>query len=282
MVHEPNLHQLRIFAAVARLGSFSRAAKELTISQPAVSVQVQELERTLGTPLLQRLGRKIVPTEAGEIVLEHTQQIFQIVEVLSTSVNDIRGLYRGTIRVGDFAVETLKSDRDFIPLRHQVAMVFQQYNLFPHRTVLQNLTMAPVQVLGEKPREVTERAHALLAKVRLTGKENAYPGELSGGQQQRVAIARALAMQPSVMLFDEPTSALDPELVGEVLDVMVQLARSGMTMIVVTHELRFARGVADQVVFLHDGRIVESGRPDEILVNPQHKRTAAFLARTQG
>jgi polar amino acid transport system ATP-binding protein len=158
-------------------------------------------------------------------------------------------------------------------------MVFQQYNLFPHRTVLQNLTMAPVQVLGEKPAEVRERALALLAKVRLTGKEGAYPGELSGGQQQRVAIARALAMQPSVILFDEVTAALDPEMVSEVLGVIRDLARDGMTCVLVTHEMRFAEEVADEVFFTDRGVIVEHGPPKQLFHDPCDERLKSFLEK---
>ncbi len=192
-------------------------------------------------------------------------------------INALTPIDSGTIRVGDFAVERLKTDRELIPLRHQVAMVFQQYNLFPHRTVLQNLTMAPIQVLREKPAEVRERARALLAKVRLTGKEDAYPGELSGGQQQRVAIARALAMEPRVILFDEVTAALDPEMVSEVLNVIRELAREGMTCVLVTHEMRFAREVADEIFFTDRGVIVESGPPETLFKTPSDPRLKDFL-----
>ena len=194
-------------------------------------------------------------------------------------INGLTPINRGTIRVGDFAVETLKTDKALIPLRRQVAMVFQQYNLFPHRTVLQNLTMAPIQVLGEKPAEVRERAVALLAKVRLTGKERAYPGELSGGQQQRVAIARALAMQPRVILFDEVTAALDPEMVSEVLGVIRDLARGGMTCVIVTHEMRFAEEVADEVLFTDRGVIVEHGPPRSLFHAPTDARLKSFLEK---
>ncbi|PWC47386.1 amino acid ABC transporter ATP-binding protein [Azospirillum sp. TSA6c] len=194
-------------------------------------------------------------------------------------INGLMSIDRGTIRVGPFAVETLKSDKALVPLRHQVAMVFQQYNLFPHRTVLQNLTMAPVQVLGENPAAVRERALALLAKVRLTGKQDAYPGELSGGQQQRVAIARALAMQPKVILFDEVTAALDPEMVSEVLNVIRDLAREGMTCVLVTHEMRFAQEVADEVFFTDRGVIVEHGPPGTLFQNPTDPRLKAFLEK---
>jgi polar amino acid transport system ATP-binding protein len=162
--------------------------------------------------------------------------------------------------------------------RARIGMVFQQFNLFPHRTVLANLVEAPVAVRGLSRDEAVTQARELLARVGLAGREDSYPRQLSGGQQQRVAIARALAMRPEVMLFDEPTSALDPELVGEVLTVMRDLARSGMTMIVVTHEIGFAREVADTVVFLDQGRIVESGPPSDVLLNPRHERARAFLA----
>ncbi|WP_411910478.1 amino acid ABC transporter ATP-binding protein [Mesorhizobium sp. CA13] len=192
-------------------------------------------------------------------------------------MNGLTPINGGSIRVGDFAVETLKTDRALIPLRHQVSMVFQQYNLFPHRTVLQNLTMAPTQVLKEKPAAVRERAHALLAKVRLSGKENAYPGELSGGQQQRVAIARALAMQPRAILFDEVTAALDPEMVSEVLNVIRDLAREGMTCVLVTHEMRFAQEVADEVFFTDRGVIVEHGPPQTLFKSPSDPRLKDFL-----
>ncbi|TWF44077.1 amino acid ABC transporter ATP-binding protein [Neorhizobium alkalisoli] len=192
-------------------------------------------------------------------------------------INGLIPINSGTIRVGDFAVETLKSDKALIPLRHQVSMVFQQYNLFPHRTVMQNLTMAPIQVLGEDPRKVRDRAAALLAKVRLTGKENAYPGELSGGQQQRVAIARALAMEPRVILFDEVTAALDPEMVSEVLGVVRDLARDGMTCVLVTHEMRFAEEVADEVFFTDRGVIVEHGPPATLFKSPSDPRLKDFL-----
>jgi polar amino acid transport system ATP-binding protein len=162
--------------------------------------------------------------------------------------------------------------------RSRVGMVFQQFNLFPHRTVLDNIVEAPIAVRGLRRDEAAGQARELLDRVGLGGREGAYPRQLSGGQQQRVAIARALAMRPQLMLFDEPTSALDPELVGEVLTVMRDLARSGMTMIVVTHEIGFAREVADTVVFLDQGRIVESGPPARVLTDPRHDRARAFLA----
>jgi polar amino acid transport system ATP-binding protein len=163
--------------------------------------------------------------------------------------------------------------------RADTAMVFQHFNLFPHLSVIGNIIEAPIQVRGEARASAEERARALLERVGLTGREHAYPRELSGGQKQRVAIARALAMRPKLLLFDEPTSALDPELVGEVLDVMRALARDGQTMVVVTHEMGFAREVADMVVFMDQGRIVESGPPHKVLDAPAMPRTQAFLSK---
>ncbi|WP_269760190.1 amino acid ABC transporter ATP-binding protein [Ornithinimicrobium faecis] len=164
-------------------------------------------------------------------------------------------------------------------MRAEIGMVFQRFNLFPHMTALQNIMAAPIGVRREPKSVVRERALSLLERVGMSDKSGAYPGALSGGQQQRVAIARALCMEPKLMLFDEPTSALDPELVGEVLDVMKDLARSGMTMIVVTHEMGFAKEVADSVVFMDNGVVVEAGPPGEVLVNPQHKRTQDFISK---
>ncbi len=163
--------------------------------------------------------------------------------------------------------------------RRDIGMVFQRFNLFPHLTAVGNIMEAPVQVLGESRAEARQRALTLLERVGLADKADAYPAMLSGGQQQRVAIARALAMRPKLMLFDEPTSALDPELVGEVLDVMRDLAAEGMTMMVVTHEMGFAREVADTVVFMDGGVVVEAGTPAQVLGDPQHERTRAFLAK---
>ena len=185
----------------------------------------------------------------------------------------------GTIRVGRFEVEKLKTERSLVPLRHEIAMVFQQYNLFPHRTVLQNIMMAPVQVLREDKSAVRDRALALLAKVHLADKAKAYPGELSGGQQQRVAIARALAMQPRIILFDEVTAALDPEMVSEVLTVIRELAQDGMTCILVTHEMRFAEELADEVFFTDRGVIVEHGPPRTLFHQPQDPRLQSFLKK---
>ena len=198
----------------------------------------------------------------------------------STLLRCINGLVpidRGEVYVGTHAVHTLRTDAQMVALRKDVSIVFQQYNLFPHRTALENVMMAPVRVLRQPKDEVEARARALLAKVRLQGKEDSYPGELSGGQQQRVAIARALAMRPAVMLFDEVTAALDPETVKDVLLTIRQLVLEGMTSIVVTHEMAFAREIAHHVYFTDQGVIVEDGPPAQILAHPRHARTRAFL-----
>ncbi|MET0998843.1 MAG: ectoine/hydroxyectoine ABC transporter ATP-binding protein EhuA [Marmoricola sp.] len=170
-------------------------------------------------------------------------------------------------------------DKQIARQRRHIGMVFQRFNLFPHKTALENVMEAPVQVAGVGKSEARTRALSLLERVGLADRCDMYPAQLSGGQQQRVAIARALAMDPKLMLFDEPTSALDPELVGEVLNVMRELAEGGMTMIVVTHEMGFAREVADRVVFMDDGVVVEQGPPDEVINHPRHERTQSFLSR---
>ena len=164
-------------------------------------------------------------------------------------------------------------------IRAEVGMVFQHFNLFPHMTVLENITVAPISVRKKSKEEAEKKAMELLVRVGLSDKANAYPEQLSGGQQQRVAIARALAMEPQVMLFDEPTSALDPEMVNEVLDVMRDLAQSGMTMMCVTHEMGFAKQVADRVLFVDQGKILEDASPEQIFSNPEHERTKEFLAK---
>jgi polar amino acid transport system ATP-binding protein len=204
-----------------------------------------------GKSTLLRCVNLLEPPEEGEIYLEGR-------DICSGSRHAGRG-----------------SELDFV--RQRVGIVFQQFNLFPHRTVLQNVTMAPEKVLGRSKEEAREKGTGLLERVGLAEKLGEYPERLSGGQQQRVAIARALAMDPHVMLFDEVTSALDPELVKEVLDVMRELASEGMTMIVVTHEVGFARDVGDKVVFMDEGVIVEHGRPAEVLDNPRQARTQKFL-----
>jgi polar amino acid transport system ATP-binding protein len=189
----------------------------------------------------------------------------------------VDGTLMGYAEKGDKLHEL--SPRDAAKQRRDIGMVFQHFNLFPHMTALENIVEAPTRVKGVARREAAERARALLDQVGLADKEKSYPAQLSGGQQQRLAIARALAMQPKLMLFDEPTSALDPELVGEVLDVMKELAKAGMTMIVVTHEMGFAREVGDQLVFMDGGVVVEAGDPQQVLGNPQQERTKSFLSK---
>ena len=182
---------------------------------------------------------------------------------------------------GDITVDNMKLDKhaDINKIRENIGMVFQRFNLFPHMTVLENIVLAPTKVLKISRDEAISTAMDLLQRVGLKEKANSYPRQLSGGQQQRVAIARALAMKPKVMLFDEPTSALDPEMVTEVLDVMKSLANQGMTMVVVTHEMGFAREVGDRVLFVDEGRIIEEGTPKEIFENPKQERTKLFLSK---
>ena len=194
-------------------------------------------------------------------------------------INGLVPISSGSIRVANFAVDSLRSDKEKIALRKEVSIVFQQYNLFPHKTALENVMMAPIHVLKEDKSQVRERAAALMKKVGLADKSDSYPGELSGGQQQRVAIARSLAMRPEVMLFDEVTAALDPETVNEVLNTIRELAEEGLTCMLVTHEMRFAREIADTVYFTDGGVIVESGPPTELFDRPQVDRTRAFLSK---
>jgi polar amino acid transport system ATP-binding protein len=200
-----------------------------------------------GKSTLLRCINKLEPTASGEIVVD--------------------------------GVNLNESGRSITRLRAEIGMVFQQFNLYPHLTVAENITLAPTLVRGVPKRQAKELARNLLEKVGILDKEKSYPAQLSGGQQQRVAIARALAMQPKMILFDEPTSALDPEMIQEVLDVMVKLAREGMTMVVVTHEMGFARGVANRVVFMDSGRIVEEGSPKTFFENPSDPRTKQFLSK---
>ena len=202
---------------------------------------------------------------------------------LLRSINLLEQPESGTIRVGDVTIDAGRSINQqktaIRRLRQHVGFVFQNFNLFPHRTVMENIIEGPVIVKGEDKNESIARARELLTKVGLTGKEKSYQRRLSGGQQQRVAIARALAMRPDVILFDEPTSALDPELVGEVLNTIRQLAQERRTMVIVTHEMSFARDVADRAIFMDQGRIVEQGEAKALFANPQHARTRQFLEK---
>jgi polar amino acid transport system ATP-binding protein len=195
---------------------------------------------------------------------------------LIRTVNRLEAIQSGTIRVGGTDIHAKGTALN--EFRSHIGFVFQQFNLFPHLTVLQNCTLAPVELRGLPQKEANERAAGLLARVGLAHKASAFPADLSGGQQQRVAIARALAMQPPLMLFDEPTSALDPEMVGEVLLVMRDLARDGMTMVCVTHEMGFARDVADRVLFMDAGAVLERATPDAFFNHPQHPRAQQFLS----
>jgi ABC-type polar amino acid transport system, ATPase component len=194
---------------------------------------------------------------------------------LLRSINRLENADMGTILVD--GVDILSKNINLNTVRQDLGMVFQSFNLFPHKTVLENITLAPIKLRGEPKAEAEKTAMRLLKKVNISEKAKAYPAMLSGGQQQRVAIARALAMNPKIMLFDEPTSALDPETTGEVLDVMVALAKEGMTMVVVTHEMAFAKEVADRIIFMDHGEILEEGTPEDFFTRPKHPRLQKFL-----
>ncbi|MFF8878979.1 amino acid ABC transporter ATP-binding protein [Streptomyces flaveolus] len=235
------------------------------------------LEVLKGIDLTVRSGEVTVvlgPSGSGKSTLLRTVNHLEKVDRGSVTVD---GALIGYRRTGDRLREL--PEREVLRQRTRIGFVFQNFHLFPHLTVLENITEAPVSALKRPRREAAEAARRLLDRVGLADKADAYPRHLSGGQQQRVAIARALALEPKLLLFDEPTSALDPELVGEVLDVIKDLARQGTTMIVVTHEIGFAREVADTVVFMDDGRIVEQGPPGDVLDRPRHARTRAFLSK---
>ena len=205
-------------------------------------------------------------------------------------INHLEKIEKGRIEVNGHLIGYVERnghliedrERNIARQRREIGMVFQRFNLFPHLTALENIIEAPLHVRKISREEALRTGRALLARVGLSEKENVYPAQLSGGQQQRVAIARALAMKPALILFDEPTSALDPEMIGEVLDVMKELARDGMTMIVVSHEMGFAREVANRVIMMHDGRIIEDAPPEQFFTKPKHERTKSFLARVIG
>ncbi|MFC9847190.1 amino acid ABC transporter ATP-binding protein [Streptomyces sp. NPDC060223] len=235
------------------------------------------LEVLKGVDLEVRTGEVTVilgPSGSGKSTLLRTINHLEKVDQGWISVD---GTLVGYRRSGDKLYEL--REREILKQRTQIGFVFQNFNLFPHLTVLDNIVEAPVSALKRPRKDAVETARKLLDRVGLADKADAYPKQLSGGQQQRVAIARALALEPKLLLFDEPTSALDPELVGEVLDVIKDLAHQGTTMIVVTHEIGFAREVADTVVFMDDGRVVEQGAPGDVLDKPQHERTRAFLSK---
>lgn len=192
-------------------------------------------------------------------------------------INRLETINEGVLTVNGTAINDRKTDINKV--RQNIGMVFQHFHLYPHKTVLQNIMLAPVKVLRQSPEQAKETARYYLEKVGIPDKADAYPSQLSGGQQQRVAIARGLAMKPEVMLFDEPTTALDPEMIGEVLDVMKTLAKEGMTMVVVTHEMGFAKEVADRIVFIDEGKILEEAMPAEFYANPKEERARLFLSR---
>ncbi|MFJ5308863.1 amino acid ABC transporter ATP-binding protein [Streptomyces sp. NPDC088350] len=235
------------------------------------------LEVLKGIDLAVRAGEVTVilgPSGSGKSTLLRT---INHLEKVDQGLISVDGTLVGYRRSGDKLYEL--REREVLKQRTRIGFVFQNFHLFPHLTVLDNIVEAPVSALKRPRREAVESARRLLGRVGLTDKADAYPQQLSGGQQQRVAIARALALEPKLLLFDEPTSALDPELVGEVLDVIRDLAHQGTTMIVVTHEIGFAREVADTVVFMDDGRIVEQGTPTDVLDRPRHERTRTFLSK---
>ncbi|KJD20137.1 peptide ABC transporter ATP-binding protein [Vreelandella aquamarina] len=240
-------------------------------------VRMQKLHKHFGSlHVLKDIDLEIVP---GEVVVV----IGASGSGKSTLIRCINGLEEfqsGSLDVdGNTLLPNGKSSQALQTIRTEVGMVFQQFNLFPHLSVLDNVTLAPMKVRSWSRQDAEETAKRLLDRVGIADQANKYPSQLSGGQQQRVALARALAMEPRLMLFDEPTSALDPEMIGEVLDAMRELAKEGMTMVIVTHEMGFAREVADRIIFIHKGEIAEQGTPEQLFDSPQHERTQSFLAR---
>lgn len=240
-------------------------------------VRMQKLHKHFGSlHVLKDIDLEIVP---GEVVVV----IGASGSGKSTLIRCINGLEEfqsGSLDVdGNTLLPNGKSSQALQTIRTEVGMVFQQFNLFPHLSVLDNVTLAPMKVRGWSRQDAEETAKRLLDRVGIADQANKYPSQLSGGQQQRVALARALAMEPRLMLFVVPTSALDPEMIGEVLDAMRELAKEGMTMVIVTHEMGFAREVADRIIFIHKGEIAEQGTPEQLFDSPQHERTQSFLAR---
>ncbi len=251
---------------------------------PTAIVVAEDVHKSFGqTEVLRGISLKVQPAETVVLIGPSGSGKTTFLRC----INHLEKINSGCIYVGNQLIGYRKqgdrmvedSERNICAQRARIGMVFQRFNLFAHMTALEYIIEAPVHVKGVSKAEATEKARALLAKVGLSGKGDHYPSQLSGGQQQRVAIARALAMDPMLMLFDEATSALDPELVGEVLKVMEQLATEGMSMLVVTHEMGFARHVADRVVFMDEGKVVETGAPADVFERPQQERTQAFLQK---
>jgi polar amino acid transport system ATP-binding protein len=253
------------------------AAGDVMVKAEGVHKRYGALEVLKGVSLEVRRGEVVVLLGASGSGKSTFLRCINHLEKIDAGRLMVDGQLVGYRQVGDKLYEL--PDRDICRHRAEVGMVFQRFNLFGHMTALQNVIEAPIRVRKIPRAQAERRAYELLARVGLADRAHAYPNQLSGGQQQRVAIARALAMDPKLMLFDEPTSALDPELVGEVLEVMKALARDGMTMLVVTHEMGFAREVADRVVMMHEGRIIESAPPEQFFTQPQHERTRQFLSK---
>ncbi|PWU30648.1 ectoine/hydroxyectoine ABC transporter ATP-binding protein EhuA [Pseudomonas sp. RW407] len=253
-------------------------AKEVVIQARDVHKAFGELEILKGVSLDVHKGEVVVLIGASGSGKTTFIRCINLLEDIQGGSIRVNGALMGYRERADGKL-VRDSEANIARRRRDIGMVFQRFNLFPHMTVLENIIEAPTQVLGLPRGEAIELARRLLARVRLADKAEHYPAQLSGGQQQRVAIARALAMKPQAMLFDEPTSALDPETVGEVLQVMKELAEEGMTMVVVTHEMGFAREVADRVVVLHQGELIEEGPPAQVFGNPHHPRTREFLSR---
>ncbi|GAA4674358.1 amino acid ABC transporter ATP-binding protein [Streptomyces chumphonensis] len=271
-------------AATGTTGTGTSGTEEDTVEPVLPMVKAEQVHKSFGhTEVLKGIDLEVAAQEVFCLVGPSGSgkstflRCINHLEKINAGRLYVDGRLVGYRQKGDRLYEL--REREVAEQRKDIGMVFQRFNLFPHMTALQNVMEAPVQVKGESKAVARERAERLLERVGLADRMRNYPAQLSGGQQQRVAIARALAMEPKLMLFDEPTSALDPELVGEVLDVMRGLAEDGMTMIVVTHEMGFAREVGDSIVFMDDGVVVESGNPRDVLTNPQHERTQAFLSK---